>query len=97
MVEQLECNSRGCNLHDYPVASPWCEYKWSLEQEAKADRRRADSAREVTDVLETFLEKILDLQENIGSGSGYRSSAYTNNQTEEPVMRNRGATYTWKK
>ena len=97
MVEQLEGNSRGCNLHDYPVASPWCEYKWSLEQEAKADRRRADSAREVTDVLETFLEKILDLQENIGSGAGYRSSAYTNNQTEEPVMRNRGATYTWKK
>ena len=92
MVEQLECNSRGCNLHDYPVASPWCEYKWSLEQEGKADRRRAASAREVSDVLETFLEKILELQENIGSGPRYR-----NNQTEEPVMRNRGATYTWKK
>lgn len=27
----MPCTSTGCDIHDYPVASPWCTYKHALE------------------------------------------------------------------
>ena len=31
----MPCTSTGCDIHDYPVASPWCTYKHALEQGSK--------------------------------------------------------------
>ena len=31
----MPCTSTGCDIHDYPVASPWCTYKHALDQGSK--------------------------------------------------------------
>jgi hypothetical protein len=83
----MPCNSDYCDLHDYPVASPWCEYKWQMEQRGKRASREAEAHDRIMDLI--------DKREYLDQG-------YTERRKEPvkavvPAKKNTGATYQWNK
>ena len=48
----MTCNTEYCDLHDYPVASPWCEYKWQMEQRGRRAAREEEAHARLMDLID---------------------------------------------
>lgn len=83
----MPCNSDYCDLHDYPVASPWCEYKWQMEQRGKRASREAEAHARIMDLIDK--REYLD--------QGYPERRKEPVKAVVPAKKNTGATYQWNK
>lgn len=82
----MPCNSDYCDLHDYPVASPWCEYKWQMEQRGKRASREAEAHDRIMDLIDK--REYLD--------QGYTERRKEPVKAARPPKVDQGAYYKWK-
>jgi len=54
----MPCDEDGCDIHDYPIASPWCEYKWHLERTARASENTDKTVRKLTQAVNLMADML---------------------------------------
>ena len=62
----MPCDKDGCDIHDYPIASPWCEYKWHLERTARASENTDKTVRKLTEAINLMADMMDELVESSG-------------------------------
>jgi hypothetical protein len=75
----MPCTSSGCDIHDYPVASPWCTYKHALEQGDK----KAGKLERIVDKLDQMMP--YDMYEQPPSKTLPPPPSKPNNKIEEKI------------
>jgi len=48
----MPCNTEYCDLHDYPLVSPWCEFKWQQEQRGRRAAREEEAHARLMDLID---------------------------------------------